>query len=144
MPILRKQAHTQLLYTVEEEFPIQTANHQKAARRVTKEDNLITIEELVSNLMDKSRTQLNVPNLIISSVSKKPSKDNQSKSNTEELILKEPSRYLHYNGKHLGNKERYFYLHLELQYLVWRPYKKHILCINSPQEGTETTLNLNY
>jgi len=56
MLILRKQAHARLLYAVEEEFPIWTANRQKAARRVTKEDNLIIIKELVSDLIDESRT----------------------------------------------------------------------------------------
>ena len=54
MPILRKQAYARLLYAVEEEFPIWTANRQEAARRVIKEDDLITIEELVSDLIDES------------------------------------------------------------------------------------------
>ena len=54
MPILRKQAYAQLLYAVEEEFPIWMANQQEAARRVIKEDDLIIIEELVSDFMDES------------------------------------------------------------------------------------------
>ncbi len=56
MPILRKQAHARLLYTIKEEFPIWTANRQEAARRVIREDDLITVEELVSDLIDKSYT----------------------------------------------------------------------------------------
>jgi hypothetical protein len=58
MPIIRKQAYARLLYTVEEEFPIWTANRREAARRVIKEEDLIIIEELVSDLMDESCTQL--------------------------------------------------------------------------------------
>ena len=70
MPISRKQAHARLLHAMEEEFPIWTANRREAARRVIKEEDLITIEELVSDLMDESRTRPNVPNLAMSSVSK--------------------------------------------------------------------------
>jgi len=127
MPISRKQAHARLLYTVEEEFPIWTANRQEAARRVIREDDLIIIEELVSDLMDESRTRP-ATSLAMSLVSKNPSND-QPKSNLEE---KELERCLHCNGKHPGDKERCFYLHLELRYPAWRPYKKHILCIDSP------------
>jgi hypothetical protein len=140
MPISRKQAHARLLHAVEEEFPIWTANRREAARRVTREDDLITIEELVSDLMDESRTRPDVPNFAMSSVSKNPHKDDQSKSNTEE---KELERCSHCNGKHPGDKERCFYLHPELRYPAWRPYKKHILCIDPPQEGVETTPNSN-
>ena len=109
MPILRKQAHAQLLYAVEEEFPIWTANRREAARRVTKEDDLVTIEELVSDLMDKSRTRPDT-SMVMSSVSKNPHEDDQSKSIPEE----EPSRCSHCGGKHPGGKEKCFYLHPEL------------------------------
>ena len=107
MPISRKQAYARLLHVVEEEFPIWTANRREAARRVTKEDDLITIEELVSDLMDESRTRPDT-SLAMSSVSK--SKDDQSKSIPEE----EPSRCSHCNGKHPGGKEKCFYLRPEL------------------------------
>ena len=64
-----------MLHAVEEEFPIWTANRREAARRVTKEDDLIIIEELVSDLMDESCTRPDAPNLAMSLVSKKPPKD---------------------------------------------------------------------
>ena len=111
MPISRKQAHARLLHAVEEEFPIWTANRREAARRITREDDLVTIEELVSDLMDESRTRPDTSNLAISLVSKNPPKDNQLKSNTEEKELK---RCLYYNGRHPSSKEKYFYLYLEL------------------------------
>ena len=75
MPIIRKQAYARLLHTVEEEFPIWTANRQEAARRVIREDDLVTIEELVSDLIDKSRTRLDT-SIVISLVSKNLTKDN--------------------------------------------------------------------
>lgn len=142
MPISRKQAHARLLHAVEEEFPIWTANRREAARRVTREDDLITIEELVSDLMDESRTRPDT-SFAMSSVSKNPPRDDQSKSNTEESTSKELERCSHCNGKHPGGKERCFYLHPELRYPAWRPYKKHILCIDPPQEEAETTSNSN-
>ena len=76
---------------------------QDHCRRVIKEDDLITIEELVSDLMDESRTRLDT-SIVMSLVSKNP-------SNTEE---KELERCSHCNGKHPGDKERCFYLHPEL------------------------------
>jgi hypothetical protein len=84
----------------------------------------------VSDLIDESRTRPDT-SIVISSV---------SKSNTEE---KELERCLYYNSKHPGDKERCFYLHPELRYPAWRPYKKHILCIDPPQEGAKTIPNLN-
>jgi len=65
-----------LLHAVEEEFLIWTANRREAARRVMREDDLIIIEELVSDFMDESCTRPDVPSLVMSSVSKKLSKDN--------------------------------------------------------------------
>ena len=65
-----------MLHAVEEEFPIWAANRQEVARRVIKEDNLVTIEELVSNLINKSRIRPATSYLAISLISKKPSKDN--------------------------------------------------------------------
>jgi hypothetical protein len=145
MPISRKQAHARLLHAVEEEFPIWTANRREAARRVTREDDLITIEELVSDLMDESRTRPTTSSLAMSSVSKNPHKDDQSKSNTEgSTSNKNPKRCSHCYIRHASDKERYFYLHPELRYPEWRPYNKHILCIDPPQEGAETTSNSNY
>ena len=94
--------------------------------------------------MDESRTQPATSNLAMSSVSKNLAKDDQPKSSTEESTSKEFERCLHCNGKHPSDKERCFYLHPELRYPAWRPYKKHILCIDPPQEGVETTLNSNY
>ena len=73
MPILRKQAHARLLHVVEE-FSIWTANRREAARRVIREDNLIIIEELVSDLMDESCTRP-ATSTAMSLVSKNPSKD---------------------------------------------------------------------
>jgi len=144
MPISRKQAHARLLHAVEEEFPIWTANRQEAARRVTREDDLITIEELVSDLMDESCTRP-ATSLAMSSVSKNPPEDDQSKSNTEGSTSNEnPKRCSYYYVRHAGDKERCFYLHPELRYLEWRPYNKHILCIDPPQEGAETISNSNY
>jgi len=64
-----------LLYAVEEEFPIWIANRQEVARRVIREDDLITIEELVSDLMDESRTRP-ATSLAISLVSKNLPEDN--------------------------------------------------------------------
>ena len=92
-----------MLHAMEEEFPIWTANRREAARRVTKEDNLVIIEELVSDLMDESRTRPDT-SLAMSSVSKNP-------SNTEE---KELERCSHCGSKHPGGKEKCFYLHPEL------------------------------
>ena len=63
-----------MLHAVEEEFPIWTANRREAARRVIREDDLITIEELVSDLMDESRTRPDT-SMVMSLVSKNPSKD---------------------------------------------------------------------
>lgn len=115
MPISRKQAHARLLHAVEEEFPIWTANRREAARRVTREEDLITIEELVSDLMDESRTRPDT-SFAMSSVSKNPPKDDQPRSNAEESTSKELERCSHCNGKHPGGKERCFYLHPELRY----------------------------
>ena len=121
-----------------------TANRQEAARRVTREDDLITIEELVSDLMDESCTRP-ATSLAMSSVSKNPPEDDQSKSNTEGSTSNEnPKRCSYYYVRHAGDKERCFYLHPELRYLEWRPYNKHILCIDPPQEGAETISNSNY
>ena len=111
MLILRKQAYARLLHTIKKEFLIWTANCQEAAKRVIREDNLVIIKELVSDLMDKSYTQPDI-SFVMSTVSKKPAKDKQPKSDTEES--KELSRCLYCNGKHPGDKERCFYLHLEL------------------------------
>jgi len=132
MPILRKQAHARLLHAVEEEFPIWTANRREVARRVIREDDLITIEELVSDLMDESRTRP-ATSLAMSSVSKNPPKDDQSKSNIEgSTSNKNPKRCLYCYIRHAGDKERCFYLYPELRYPEWRPYNKHILCIDPP------------
>lgn len=90
--------------------------------------------------MDKSHTQPDA-SIAMSSVSKKPSKDDQPKSNTEQSTPKETRRCSHCNGKRLGDIERCFYLHPELHYLAWRPYNKDILCIDPPQEEVETTPN---
>jgi hypothetical protein len=57
----------------------------------------------VSNLIDKSQTQLDNP-IIISLVSK-------NLSNIEEKELK---RCLYCNSKHPSSKEKYFYFYLEL------------------------------
>ena len=65
-----------MLYAIEEEFPIWIANRQEAARRVIREEDLIIIEELVSDLIDESCIRLATSNLVISLVSKKPPKDN--------------------------------------------------------------------
>ena len=65
-----------MLYAVEEEFPIWAANRREVARRVIREDDLIIIEELVSDLIDKSRVWLTTSNLVIFLVSKKLPKDN--------------------------------------------------------------------
>jgi hypothetical protein len=73
MPIIRKQAHARLLHAMEEEFPIWTANRREAARRVIREEDLITIEELVSDLMDESRTR--PATSAMSSVGRKPPKE---------------------------------------------------------------------
>ena len=93
-----------MLHAVEEEFPIWTANRREAARRVIKEEDLITIEELVSDLIDESQTRLDTSNLAISLVSKNP-------SNIEEKELK---RCLYCGGKHPSGKEKCFYIHPEL------------------------------
>ena len=105
MPILRKQAHARLLHVMEEQFPIWTANRREAARRVIKEDDLIIIEELVSDLMDESRTRPDT-SIVMSLVSKNP-------SNIEE---KELERCSHCGGKYPGGKEKCFYLYPELRY----------------------------
>ena len=95
MRILRKQVYARLLYTVEEEFPIWTANYWEAAKRVIREDDLIIVEELVSDLIDKSCTQP-ATSITISLVSKKPPKDNKLKSNIEGLTLNNKPKYCLY------------------------------------------------
>ena len=73
MPISRKQAHARLLHAVEEEFPIWTANRREAARRVTREDDLVTIEELVSDLIDERDRKSTRLNSSHSEISRMPS-----------------------------------------------------------------------
>ena len=113
MPILRKQAHAQLLYTVEEEFPIWTANRREAARRVMREDDLVTIEELVSDLIDKSCTQP-ATSIAMSLISKKPTKDDPLKPNAEGLLNKKYKDCMYCGKRHRGSKEKCFYLYPEL------------------------------
>ena len=64
-----------MLYAVEEEFPIWAANRREVARRVIREDDLIIIEELVSDLINESRVRPATSNLVMSLVSKKLPKD---------------------------------------------------------------------
>ena len=143
MPITRKQAHARLLHAMDEEFPIWTANRREAARRVTREDDLVTIEELVSDLIDESCTRP-ATSIAMSSVNKKPSKDDQSNPNTEgSTASKRPRPCSHCSIRHPGGKEKCFYLHSELRHPMWKPRNKNILCVDPPQELEATTLNPN-
>ena len=86
----------------------------EVARRVIRKDDLITIEELISDLIDKSRNQP-ATSIAIFSANKKPSKDNQSNPNIKgSIALKRPRLCSYYNTRHPSSKEKCFYLYLEL------------------------------